>query len=101
MRHTFQITVDYNPPDRILARLLNHAEAGHSEAQARKDATKRLVLAQIDLHPDLRAVTSRHLLVTQRPNPQPTTCKVCGAEVEIKRLGVHDCIDGVAGMAEN
>lgn len=50
MRHTFQITVDYNPDDAHLAWLLTHD-------QTRKTVAKRIVLAQIDLHPDLTAIT--------------------------------------------
>jgi hypothetical protein len=58
MRHTFQLTVDYNPDAAQLAWILNHAEAGDSETQTRKAFAKRLVLAVIDQHPELKAVTS-------------------------------------------
>lgn len=65
MRHTFQITVDYSPDDAQLAWLLNHATAGHSPTQARKYMAKRIVEAQIDLHPDMMAITRRNLLITR------------------------------------
>lgn len=63
MRHTFQITVDYEPDARNLATLRDSIlqregeNYSQSEAQTRKAFAKRLVLAVIDQHPELSAIT--------------------------------------------
>lgn len=55
MRHTFQITVDYTPNS--LETFQDLTRLGQSERQARKAAAKCLVLATIDTHPELTAIT--------------------------------------------
>lgn len=125
MRHTFQITVDYTPDAANLATLRDSIIPGESEHQTRKAFAKRLVMAAIGLSPELVAITGTHEHThahaygraehthshdnehravntshAHQRNAGPI-CKVCGRAAEIERLGVHECLDGIAGIADN